>query len=212
MKKIYLLKIISFIILLFGFASCEKPLIETGVVEGIVKDATTHEPIVNADVFLLQNEKGDGSIIGGGGPSKQIDYTTSDANGNFTFHFNYNKNYSYLCGAEKELYFDLNQEFAVDAESKGGVNVEVLLNPVAWLSVHVKAVNEYEPSDYIGINSLQNDPYYGSTVDTIETITVYGNITFQMTWFLFEIGTEIFSQTEYIYCPAFDTTYFEIFY
>jgi len=207
MQKIHFIAITVILIL----TSC-KALVETGVVKGVVKDATTGQPIVNADVFLLRNEIGDGDIWNGGGISEQIDYTTSDANGVFTFHFDYNKNYYYLCGAEKDLYFDLNQEFKVDDEINEGVNVEVLLNPVAWLSVHVKAVNEYEPSDHISVNSLQTDPFFGGEVDTIEIISVYGNSTFQMTWFIYLGAIQAYSQTDYIYCPAFDTTYHEILY
>ncbi len=200
------------LLVVLSTASCEKPLIKTGSIIGVVKDATTGEPIANADVFLMQNEIGDGDIWNGGGPSEQIDYTTSDANGNFSFLFDYDKDYRYLCGAEKSLYFDLNQEFSVDEEIKDGNNVEVLLNPVAWLSVHVKAINDYEPSDFIGINSLLNDPYYGEDVDTIEVVSVYGNSDYQLTYFLYEGGVETYSHTDYIYCPSFDTTYHEILY
>jgi hypothetical protein len=89
--------------------------------------------------------------------------------------------------------------------------VEVLLSPVAWLSVHVKAVNDYEPSDFIDVGSLFDGPYFGD-VDTIELIIVYGNLSQQMSWFVFEGGLETYSQTDYIYCPSFDTTYFEILY
>ena len=181
MKKVYIL----YIFITFLLHACSKPLVETGAIQGVVKDATTGAPIAGADVFLLQNEIGDGAIIGGGGPSEQIDYATSDADGKFSFIFNYDKNYYYLCGAEKELYFDLNQEFPVDDEIKEGTNVEVLLNPVAWLNVRIKAINDYEPSDFIAINSLQNDPYYGSVIDTAEIISVNGNYTFQLSWILY---------------------------
>ncbi|HET8963600.1 MAG TPA: hypothetical protein VFM99_06870 [Chitinophagales bacterium] len=111
--------------------------------------------------------------------------------------------------AEKDLYF-LGDEYTADVDYS--LTVTVYLYPKAWLNVHIKAVNEYEFSDFIGFNSLNGDPYYGSDIDTSEIIIVNGNSEFQLSWALFSSGIQVYSQTDYIYCPAFDTTLHEIFY
>jgi hypothetical protein len=201
----------SFLFIVLTTVSCEKTLIKTGNIVGVVKDSTTGELIANADVFLLQNEIGDGDIWNGGGPSEQIDYVTSDANGNFMFTFDYDKNYRYLCGAEKDLYFDLDQEFAVDEDAKDGVNVEVLLNPVAYISMHLQAINEYEVSDYISVSNLYST-FYGSDIDTNLIFTVQGNIDNKIVWFIYIDGSAEGSESLDVYCPAFDTTFVEILY
>ncbi len=50
-----------------------------------------------------------------------------------------------------------------------------------------------------------------TNVDTTEVITVYGNKNQTITWF---ISTDTLSDPIHgeIYCPAFDTTYYEILY
>lgn len=203
MQKMHFITITVILIL----TSC-KALVETGVVKGVVKDATTGHPISNADVFLLRNEIADGDIWNGGGPSEQMDYTTSDANGVFTFHFDYNKNYYYLCGSEKDLYFDLNQEFKVDDEIKDGVNVEILLNPIAWLKVHYRNDPPALTTDILGVNGYITEVLYGSEIDTSLTYKTQGNVWSKIYWAIGYEPTNIDS----IYCPAFDTTYFEILY
>ncbi len=200
------LTIILFITAILIAASCHK---DPGpfTVSGVVLDHTTNQPVDGATVYLLAHEKDGG--IWGGSPSFFIDTTMADANGKFSFAPEKNDDWGYSCMAEKDLYF-LGQEYTADGYYT--LTVTAYLYPKAWLNVHVKAVNDYEFSDFIGINSLQTDPFYGGTVDTTEIISVTGNSTFQMTWFLFEAGVETYSQTDYIYCPAFDTTLHEIFY
>ncbi len=203
------------LLVVLSTASCEKPLIKTGSIIGVVKDATTGEPIANADVFLMQNEIGDGDIWNGGGPSEQIDCTTSDANGNFSFLFDYDKGYRYLCGAEKSLYFDLNQEFSVDEDTKNGNNVEVLLNPIAWVSITCVNIFPHDSNDEITLSLLldgNNPELIGSDIDsTLCCFTLNGNSENRIVWYVTKGGGDS-SYFQNVYCPSFDTTYFEILY
>ena len=202
------------LLVVFSMASCEKPLIKTGSIIGVVKDATTGEPIANADVFLMQNEIGDGDIWNGGGPSEQIDYTTSDANGNFSFLFDYDKDYRYLCGAEKSLYFDLNQEFSVDEDTKNGNNVEVLLNPVAWLNIYLLDAEPYMEEHELRLSPFESLITLNAySVDTNIIGSVNGNCNRNFIWVLENLSTgDLQSEELNIYCPSFDTTYYEILY
>lgn len=204
----------SFIILTCLSAGCNNPTelsdLKNGIVHGTVTDKTTGSPIDDATIYLQSYESG-GSVIAPG-PTFTVATTSSDASGNFNFDFDYNDNNGYFCSATANLYFDYNEEFTINSNtSGGGINSEVTLQPIAWLNVHIKAVNDYEPSDFIDVGSLYNGPFYGEA-DTFQIIAVDGNASFQMTWFLFEGGIQTYSQTEDIYCIAFDTTFHEIFF
>ncbi len=164
----------------------------------------------NATVFLLGNDGG-GTWVGGGTPSFFIDQTTADANGNFTFQIEYNEEIGYLCSAVADLYFDYNDEFSVERYSSGVVNVEVKLNPIGYVNLHVKSVNIYESSDNINIQSGSIDPLYGN-IDTSFILSVPGNDFYHIVWFHYVDGINNGSESADIYCPSFDTTYFELLY
>ncbi|MBP7399473.1 MAG: carboxypeptidase regulatory-like domain-containing protein [Chitinophagales bacterium] len=189
--------------------SCKKPDLELGIVNGLVTDRTTNAGIPDATVYLLAHEP-DGSIFGGGGgPSFEIANTTSDASGNFKFNFDYDSKYAYTCAAVKDLYFDYEDEFPVDEQVKEGVSVEVTLQPKAWLQIHF--FNEYPslPSDHFAINGFVTDEFFGDIIDTLITYIVIGNF---MNVIHYGLEADLSNIDDTIYCPAFDTTYYEIIY
>ena len=202
----------SFVVLLLSTCKPEHIVsdLEKGIITGSAVDYTTNAGVPNATVFLLGNDGG-GTWVGGGTPSFFIDQTTADANGNFAFQVEYNEEIGYLCSAISDLYFDYNDEFSVDKYSSGVVNVEVKLRPKAWLSLTIKSVNDYESFDYIGINSTPSYIFYGE-VDTSQIISVWGNDLYNLVWFIYEDGINNGSESADIYCPSFDTTYFELLY
>ncbi len=130
MSKLCVMHKIFFLILstlaTLSISSCKKEsILEKGIINGVVLDATTNEPIPEAQVFLLSHEiTGD---IFGGSPSVIIDEATSATDGSFSFNIEYNLDYAYTCGAVKEMYFTLSEEFPVDDDIFEGNNVEVLL-------------------------------------------------------------------------------------
>ena len=203
---------LSFIVLLLFTCKPEhiESDLEKGIITGMVVDYTTNTGVPNPTVFLLGND-GEGTWVGGGTPSFFIDQTTADANGNFTFQIEYNEEIGYLCSAVADLYFDYNDEFSVERYSSGVVNVEVKLNPIGYVNLHVKSVNIYESSDNINIQSGSIDPLYGN-IDTSFILSVPGNDFYHIVWFHYVDGINNGSESADIYCPSFDTTYFELLY
>lgn len=84
------------------FISCGKGLIGDARVDGIVKDATTDEPIAGATVYLLQNE---GGGIFGGSSSIVIDSTITQSDGTFEFKYDNDKDFSFYISAKADNYF-----------------------------------------------------------------------------------------------------------
>ncbi|MBK7036638.1 MAG: hypothetical protein IPH42_09915 [Bacteroidetes bacterium] len=162
---------LSFIVLLLFTCKPEhiESDLEKGIITGMVVDYTTNTGVPNATVFLLGNDGG-GTWVGGGTPSFFIDQTTADANGNFTFQIEYNEEIGYLCSAVADLYFDYNDEFSVERYSSGVVNVEVKLNPIGYVNLHVKSVNIYESSD--NINIIHTSYIFYGNIDTSYIISV----------------------------------------
>ena len=202
---------VIFFVLFFISCSTDSPSdLQNGIVSGIVSDKTTDAPIAGATVYLLANDGG--GTWGSPTPSFEIAQTTSDANGNFSFDFDYTEGYTYYCSAVAPMYFNYGDEFSVEMFSTGGNNVKVELQPIGYLHVHIKSVNEYEPSDFIGINSTPSYTFYGNEVDTNIILSVNGNSKYELVWFIYINGINDESESAEIYCSAFDTTFFEILY
>ncbi|MBK6732042.1 MAG: hypothetical protein IPG60_14155 [Bacteroidetes bacterium] len=199
MKKIYLLTIISLLII-----SCEK---ESGPTEinGSVKDKTTNAGIENADVGLFESDGENSWGLGG----VLIDEIYSDADGNFTFDFEARKGYSYYVYAIKDQYWNIDGDNITFVDNTGGeTDVTVFLQPEGWLSIHFKNIPPTSIYDNFDINGYVTDGFNGEDVDTIVLYKVYGNINNILYWALYGEMTS----TDTLYCSAFDTTYFEIFY
>ena len=202
MKKIYLLTIISLLII-----SCEKESGPTKI-NGSVKDKTTNAGIENADVGLFESDGESSWGLGG----VLIDEIYSDASGNFTFDFEARKGYSYYVQAIKDLYWNNQTDNIAFVDNTGGeTDVTVFLQPKGFLEIRVHNINEYDVSDYIVVNDLYA-AFYGTSVDTTEIVTVIGNENQTITWFISIDGILSNAIHGEIYCPAFDTTYFEILY
>jgi len=206
MKKIYYFSSIIFLYALF--ISCGKGFLGDARVDGIVKDKTTGEAIAGATVYLLESEN-DYCLFC---PTATfiIDSTTSDNEGCFEFKYDDQSGFTYSVSAIKEHYID-NQLQTYINRLGSGVDVEVLLDPEAFLKVSVHNVNVYEPSDHISVSNIY-EQFYGNAVDTSITFKVYGNSITKLVWFVYEDGVTEGSQFEEIYCPSFDTTYYEILY
>ncbi len=198
------------LIALFFALSCNKDtILEKGTVYGTVRDKTTNEGIEGATVYLLSHIPSGG--FGGGGGSTQLDFTASNADGSFSFQLDYDSELAYTCAATHDLYFDYGDEFPVLEEIKVGENVDISIYPKGWLSLHVKSINIYDEWDYINLSNAYLS-MYGGSVDTTIILNINGNYTIPVVWFIYDDGLTTGGQTGEIYCPSFDTTYFEILY
>lgn len=206
------------IIVIFLASSCEtSPPIsdfQNGIINGKVTDKTTGVPIANATVYLKGYEI-TGSILTPG-PTFTVATTISDADGNFSFDFDFNSDNGYFCSAVADQYFDYQEEFVINKSVfGGGVNVKVLLEPIAWLNLRCQNISPYDATDEITLSYTYDGNYpnfFGISVDTtICCVSVSGNNSNRIVWYVNKNGVET-TYYEYVYCPAFDTTYYEILY
>ena len=203
MKKVYSL---SYCFILFTIVtSCGKGIIGDARIDGIVKDATTNEPIAGATVYLLESD-GDFCLFC---PiiTYIVDSTTTDNEGCFEFKYDNADGVTYAVNAVKEQYID-NQEKTFINELGNGIDVEVFIDPEAFLSIHFNNIAPSFPSDNFGINGYVTDNFWGDNIDTIVTYRTYGNKSIELHWAVLYEPT----QSDTLYCPAFDTTHYEILY
>lgn len=197
----------SYLILFFPFiCSCGKGIFGDARADGIVKDKTTDKTVPNATIYLLENDNS-GSIIGTGSSSIIIDSTLSDSDGEFEFKYDNKNRSTYYVSAKKDGYiFDMYQTPILSLGI--GIDVEIYIDPQAYLQIHYKNIPPASPSDDFSVNGYVTDDFYGSDIDTLVVYIVKGNFSSTLYWGLY--GSEVYSEA--IYCPAFDTTIFEILY
>ncbi len=85
------------------------------------------------------------------------------------------------------------------------------MNPIAYLSIHFLNQAPSDINDELYINGTYTDPFVGEDVDSFLVLNVTGNFVFNLSWFITEDGVTTNYQDN-LYCPAFDTTYYEILY
>lgn len=198
MKKIYF-----FITILAFLTACDKDKNITSGVTGTVLDKTTNLPIAEAEVALFEK---DDEIFGGLG-GEMLESKFADSNGCFHFDFTERSGYNYYVQAIKAQYWN-DQSNNITFVHFGDDAAVVYLQPEASLQIHYQNVSPSSPSDIFGINGYVSDVLYGGLIDTTIIYIVYGNTSNELHW---AVGYEP-TQSDTIYCPAFDTTYYEIFY
>jgi hypothetical protein len=157
LKNIPILFLLSMVLLVIG---CSKNGSES--VEGRVLEFGSNKPIPNATVYLMEVK---GTFLGPSGSSK-IDSTTSDHNGRYKFTYMDNPYVSEIRG-KANLYYD-NYAYIMGTGKK--LKTDLILDPHAWLRIHVKNVNPVDTNDYIslGINTHNCvKGFWGNTIDTI---------------------------------------------
>ncbi|MBK8487248.1 MAG: hypothetical protein WAU21_01480 [Chitinophagales bacterium] len=186
--------------IVFILAACDlnyTPEPYTGV-SGIVRDKTTGECIPNATIYLLES----GDSPGAGYYYK--DSLVTDVYGNFEFEFEKIIGYGYALLANKEHYIEsTGLTFIQYGEIK-----DVLLSPEGYIKLHVQNILPSEPWDQLGINGPFTAHFYGNEIDSLMTFQINGNTNIVIYWGLNGVAVN----TDTIYCPAFDTTYYELLY
>lgn len=168
-------------------------------VNGIVVDYFTEEPIAGATVYHL--------VETGWSNYDVLETVISDSNGYFDFT-NYDiPGENYYAYAEKENYY-ASGYLGAGAALQDGLEFDVEMKSKAWLQIHFQNIPPSDPSDHFFINGFVSDDFNGSDVDVTVTYEVVGN--FNNTFYWEGDGTP--GQFDTIYCPAFDTTYYEILY
>ena len=196
--------------LFLSVTGCKKDRLKI-TVDGKVQDATTFAGIAGATAYLQKVNPDCFSCQGAA-----IASTTADADGKFKFDFRAEEGYRYSITAEAPKYFNnfYTGGLILDVGKKNRPLVS--LQPEAYLKLHIKNTQPFDINDIISINTpfYPGGPgitYYGNFIDTIAVGKVYGNFNNQFTYWV----TKNAIQTKYsdsVYCPAFDTTFYNINY
>jgi hypothetical protein len=194
------------------FASCEGHVLEKG----------SNKPVANA-MIIVQSCTANSDKFNL--DCSYIDTIFSDANGKYSYYqdekelakYGGSGQFNFL--ASKKGY--INQQFPVFMPNRGAATRDITITPSAWLKLHVKAVNHYEPNDIIEIRGLYaGAPLPGGGFKSINEIVEYsklylksGNDSTTIAWTIRTNGGS--KEVDYfkkIYLPALDTTEFKLFF
>lgn len=173
---------------------------------GQVIDKTTGEGVEYPYVYLV-GEKGwfDNS-------DTLIAQVVGEKNGTFTFSFDWG-GYLYYVKAIKDGYYnDGNNRASVDKPSQF---VQVPLQPEGYIKLRIKNAPPTDQYDQFWISNVfgySMGPFNGENIDTTVKGRAFGNATRKI-YTTIIIGRQDTMKKEYsIFCPAHDTTHFEILY
>ena len=188
--------------------SCDNDGILSGttIIEGQVLAYGTNEPVENATVTLYERVS-TGSFSGA---DVAVETIITDASGSYSFE----SEGLGLTGvnATHDNYFEPNMITYDGIVYKNRNNIDIVIDPHAWLKLHIKNVNPFDQNDYINVNGfITEGPWHGMSIDINPTMLIRGNKENKIAWFITKnnISTNQFAP---IYCEGHDTTYFEIFY
>lgn len=190
-------------------------------VSGTVTDASGNK--IEGVTVNLQ-----GTILQGGAYSSSfsdIESAKTDANGFYEINTDWQTVGKYKITLFKYNYFESYQEYIADEISKGSkVTKNLNINPVAWLKMIVNNTDPYDESDKITFkydsketplcyDCCNNNPTLGEGMIYSNTskCKLPGNKNAKISWTVLKNG-EIKTFSENIFCPAFDTTAFNINY
>ena len=204
---ILLLSLLTFVL----FSACKKEAVTERKVTGQVLEYGTNSPIENAVVEISA------CITDNGSTSCQFDQRIlTDASGSFSADFNIEDVSRYaLVTVTANQYFP-STEYILNPGRDN--ELEVVLDPHAWLSLRVRNLAPAEEFDKIFISSLispnpgSSEEYIGPNVDLNYIIKKQGNRDLRLGWNTYDSGILIERFKDTMYIPAHDTLYYEINY
>jgi hypothetical protein len=206
-----------FLLACFGFlmARCTKDneANATIKVSGKVLQVGTLKPIVNAKVFLI-NETPTGGPLSGTTSSSIVDTVRTDANGFYVIDkTGIDKNGSYIVTATADKYFKYDPSKYLTANNVF-VGQDIVLDPHAWIKIHVKNQNPVDSNDRILFGNTIGDligSYTGKNVELNYINRCPGNTKLFASWGVLKNGAWV-SFKDTITVPAHDTLIYQILY
>ncbi|MFT5261652.1 MAG: hypothetical protein ACI8YQ_000376 [Polaribacter sp.] len=204
------MKNLQFLLLcaLLSLLSCDKDDPITAI-SGHVTTLGTTDPVVDAKIVLYGGVS-NGNFSNPGTYVSRIDSVYTDVAGFYEFSFDASRYPVLDMVAEKESYFtkDVKQGLVSRRENVA----DIVMDPFAWLKLHVKNVMPVNVDDGISVDGSWGGggvlDTWGETVDEMIIVKVIGNKEHFVKWNVNGASNFI----ENVYCPAQDTTLFEIFY
>jgi hypothetical protein len=208
MKK-YFFVLVSFSFLM---VQCRKDANNYIKVSGKVLEFGTNKPIANAKVGIYS----EGGAFLGTTWSNLVDTTRTDANGFYSIEKQgIDNGSSFYVSAAANKYYTYDPTKYV-ATGQDVMNNDIVLDPFAWIKVHVKNVNPLNDRDSIFLGNLVGPPsgetiYTGKNVDLNFLNKVRGNLSMRATWTVARnnIGK---SFVDTVKIAAHDTLKYEILY
>jgi hypothetical protein len=206
MKK-YLFVLLSFSFLM---VQCRKEANNYVKVSGKVLEFGSNKPIANAKVAIYE----EGGAFLGSTWTKLVDSTHTDANGFYRMEkSNIDNGSSYYVAAAANKYYTFDPTKYV-ATGQDVVNNDIVLDPFAWIKVHVKNVNPFNERDSILLGNVVGTipmTHVGRNIELNYTNKVRGNLSMRATWTVAKnsIGK---SFVDTIKISAHDTLNYEILY
>jgi hypothetical protein len=200
MKK-YFFVLVSFSFLM---VQCRKESNNYIKVSGKVLEFGSNKPIANAKVGIYS----EGGAFLGSTWSNLVDTTRTDANGFYSIEKQGIDNGSsfYVSAAANKYYtFDPTKYLATGQDV---TNNDIVLDPFAWIKIHVKNVNPFGDNDKFIING---STYEGKNFEQNFTFKVIGNKNLPLGWSIQKNNVwRSFSDSTKI--VAHDTLKYEILY
>ena len=197
-----------FVLLFIVVSSCKKDNLQQTTASGTVIDATTQQPIPNAEVWLLAAERtfSLGSFSGG----SAIDSKITDAEGKFNFSFEASDDYMYNLYTKTPRYLDygVSSLTSVNRGKKNKLTLE--LHPEAFLKAHIKRITPSGPFLYIGLLNPSDGRQVAFNMNYVDTTVIIprlrGNTNYKVEWEDQDKSTNFTRFSKNVYFPAHDTT------
>ena len=201
---------LTLIITICFISACKKE--NPTSITGHVLEFDTNKPIEGALIYLYGGDS-DGNFSNPGAYLEKIDSTISDADGSYHFDLVASPYPILDLIAHKELYFS---EDVLQGIYRTRANqIDIVLDPHAWLELHIKNDMPVDEGDIISVWGSWGGGGTFSTsgilVDELISVKLRGNDSPTVHWNVTKSGIKT-SYDQDIYCPAHDTTTFEIFY
>jgi hypothetical protein len=214
MKKLIFISLTILIITFLG--SCRKEVAFSSV-EGYVIEKGSNKRIPNARIRIQECQ---GEFLGSFSCS-DIDTIYSDANGYYKYYKEFVGEDAHKSGwntylvVSKEKYSTYQvEDYAMPI--RGTRIKDMILLPISWLKLHVKAVNQYGINDSFEVGSLTGSSqgeWFGkiNNLDYIKYYERQGNDTIDVSWYIYKDLIKTKYQQK-VYLPALDTTEFKLFF
>lgn len=194
----------------FLMAQCHKDDDKFIKVSGKVLEFGSNKPIPNAKVGVYE----EGGEFLGTTWTKLVDTTRTDANGFYSIEKNnIDRTSSFFISAAANKYYpyDPNNYLVTGQEV---ANNNIVLDPFAWIKVHVKNVNPFNERDSILLGNVVGTipmTHVGKNIELNYTNKVRGNLRMEVQWSVGKNSIWKFF-TDSITIPAHDTLNYEILY
>ncbi len=210
------------IAVVFLFTACNKDKKNAIHIEGKIFDPNTQEYVIGANVTIAASKLSSGGIFSSG--YEDIATTTTDASGVFTFQFQESKVAGYQITIAKNHYFGYSLELNT-SDIVAGTTFSPVYNlyPECFINMHVRNIIPVDSNDHIAYGfttgwvgcyeCCNNNTFQGHGKFYADTIIckTYGNQNVTLGYNVTKSGSTLLHAVTH-YCPAFDTTTFDILY